>query len=113
MNPNSHWKLLSTLPFLFLSSCVTAGGPNVSPQAYARVLEPPPQYQRPYLGHLTIRYVHPEVSRKACGSVAACAFPLGARCVIIINREYAGHRDALVRHEQAHCLGWPGSHPRG
>lgn len=110
MNPNSRW-IIPILSCLSLSNCMS--GPNVSPERYARVLEPPAQYQRPYLGHLIIRWRSPEVVAYACPHGIACAFPLGPnQCVIVLNREYRAHAAALLRHEQAHCLGWPGSHPR-
>src|SRR5512139_869884 len=103
-----HFSLL--ISFLTLSAC--ASGPNVSVEHYARVLEPPAEYQRPYTGKLSVNYRPAEIVAKACPRGIACAFPFKDSCVIIINEQYARHAEAILRHEKAHCLGWSGTHPR-
>jgi hypothetical protein len=98
---------------------------------------PPPDYDVSYKGVLTIERTQTEDEvRKACPSVAnekralACALVYGAD----VNRNMPGYKchiymvnDSILkefgaagavfafilRHELAHCNGWPADHPKG
>ena len=91
---------------------------------------PPPQYDRPYTGTLTIERVAdpaavlvqcPELKNPAgCAKVAK---DLSWCKVYIVSDEYIkriprkeetiGYSyENFLRHELAHCNGWPGDHPR-
>ena len=105
---------------------------NAFAAEYKRVLFPPPQYDRPYTGTLTIERVAdsaallvqcPELKNHAgCAKVAK---DLSSCKVYIVSDEYINRRDSaekrklfgysyenFLRHELAHCNGWPGDHPR-
>lgn len=42
--------------------------------------------------------------------ILACALPRKARCVVLFPAGVS-RTSVLFRHEQAHCNGWPGTHP--
>jgi hypothetical protein len=80
------------------------------------VLEPPPQYARPYHGQVIERVLPLGAARQACRRVGArgdaCAWVKDGKCYIVIPRngpvrDLHGYR----RHEIAHCNGWPMNHP--
>lgn len=82
---------------------------------------PPERYDFPYKGELTIVRVHRLEANRLCdsqrttvfGNVGACAILHSAsRCTIIINVDSVMTETSLLRHEVAHCNGWPGHHPR-
>ncbi len=79
---------------------------------------PPPQYDYPYKGQLVINYIlsQEEINRR-CYSVSmatvGCAFLGEGHCTILIWRGVTEKRmEVLIRHEVAHCNGWPKDHPR-
>ena len=82
---------------------------------------PPARYDHPHPDMLIVdRFTANEVHRicagagavmRAGGRIVACA-PVGvARCIIIAPRSHP-QKAALIRHERAHCNGWPANHPR-
>jgi len=82
---------------------------------------PPPEYDRPYNGDLTIRIVPTfEALRAACNvynpKMLACARHNAKSCIIYlvedeVMRERGWNTGLLLRHEIGHCNGWPGDHP--
>jgi hypothetical protein len=81
---------------------------------------PPKKYDYPYKGKLTIEEVTQEQLVAQCMAAnmfsLGCAFPRGDNCRIILRDEKtieAGGwtKELLIRHETAHCNGWPGDHP--
>jgi hypothetical protein len=87
------------------------------------LLVPPPEYDYPYKGELVVRHVSQKEVREACpsakytlGVALGCAHRWPTSCHIILAPEAdmkaAGYPPELVlRHEIAHCNGWPGDHP--
>ena len=81
-----------------------------------RWLLPPPQYDHPFDGELII-VTAPDLAtlRMACRwDVRGCAQLYGRSCTVIMPPEIWGDRqdrEAVLRHEIAHCNGWPAHHP--
>jgi len=82
---------------------------------------PPAEYDRPWTGPGVLHVVpsRPDIVRALCAGAPgaplalACAIRSGADCWILIARDLDPRRHgALLRHERAHCNGWPASHPR-
>jgi hypothetical protein len=86
-------------------------------------LEPPARYDHPFAGSLTIvkfdkRSVSRECSkafdgRKVRPDAAGCAILISdTECVIYLaTRTKRAPLADILRHEIAHCNGWPGDHP--
>jgi len=82
---------------------------------------PPPEYDRPYDGDLTIRVVPTfEALRVACNvynpAMLACARHNAKSCIVYLvedelMRERGWNTGLLLRHEIGHCNGWPSDHP--
>lgn len=81
---------------------------------------PPLEYDKPYPGKLTIEEVTLAQLLATCSTAYAsslgCAFPGKDRCHIKLLSEAsiqaAGWTvELMLRHERAHCNGWPGDHP--
>jgi hypothetical protein len=81
---------------------------------------PPVEYDRPYNGKLTVERVTPEELRAQCASAVqsslGCSFPRANSCRIILVdealiRAVGWTVELMLRHERAHCNGWPQSHP--
>jgi hypothetical protein len=82
-------------------------------------LLPPPEYDRPYAGVLTVMVYDTvrEVQEVCGGPAVACAVPMGGRCHIHIPRDYLiedlySTYDKVMRHEIAHCNGWRHEEPK-
>ncbi len=80
------------------------------------VLEPPARYNHPYSGPVIERVLPLSEARRACARMGvyaeACSWVAKSKCYLVIPR--GGRvRDlpAYVRHERAHCNGWPEDHP--
>jgi hypothetical protein len=90
--------------------------------APTRIL-PPAEYDKPYAGQLELVVVDSQDDVRArCESTRglpiaiACSMHTSDHCRIIIANERViasiGHAYSVVmRHELAHCNGWPGNHP--
>ncbi len=86
---------------------------------------PPPEFDGPYKGELIITVVptQEDVGRRCGGTQArrlGCAFPSPwkDKCEILIvpDKAFKGldyTKAEIMRHELAHCNGWPGDHPGG
>jgi hypothetical protein len=83
-------------------------------------LVPPPEYDRAYKGHLIISRIDntTEVGR-LCGQpnpMVSCSQRRDNECEIImatddVIRVWGYPVDIVLRHEIAHCNGWPQDHP--
>jgi hypothetical protein len=86
-----------------------------------RAILPPPQYDHPYLGgKVLIHRLSDWQARRRCemvglGPVDGCAYIHGGRdChVVVSTARPAQVQSTVVRHEVAHCNGWPADHPGG
>ena len=83
---------------------------------------PPPEYDRAYKGHLIISRVDStnEVGRLCgqTGPMISCSQLRDNECDIIVAtddiiRDLGYPVDIVLRHEIAHCNGWPKDHPGG
>ena len=74
-------------------------------------LEPPAQYVHPYQYELIIHEASNEFIKGYCGDSAfACATPAGKVCFVVMpkkNTVEPWFYNLLMRHEIAHCNGWP------
>jgi len=93
--------------------------------ALAQIL-PPPEYDRPYTGRLTVDTVPtqralaeicPQAAARA-PNIIGCAFRShdGSHCRVVLVAEavivaLGATRAKILRHEIGHCNGWPGHHP--
>jgi hypothetical protein len=74
---------------------------------------PPARYARPYKGELVTVYANDDQFLAVCGTLNASGCTRGAyngRCVILVRRNLrrAWFAPYVIRHEIAHCNGWPG-----
>lgn len=80
---------------------------------------PPLEYDFPYKGKLAIETVTREQLLARCASAhqgsLGCAFPGSGNCRILLvddatMKAVGWTRELMLRHETAHCNGWPQSH---
>jgi hypothetical protein len=81
------------------------------------VLEPPARYDHRYAGPVIERVLPLGVAREVCAHMGAaadaCSWVTHHTCYIVIPRDGpVSDLRAYVRHERAHCNGWPANHPR-
>jgi len=81
---------------------------------------PPPEYDKPYEGKLTITRARDKQHLAALCRLdkpnIACAWPRGPSCEIIMVPDEMIVADGFIpelvlRHEQGHCNSWPKDHP--
>ena len=74
---------------------------------------PPLRFDHPFAGKVIIEQVDLAGQWQHCQPYGgwACAFVIYGVCHIYVIAEHSGDRD-LMRHEIAHCNGWPADHPR-
>src|SRR5271170_4548143 len=80
------------------------------------LLEPPPQYDHAYHGHVIERRMSQLQIFFLChGPAPACSWVSKGVCHIVVSDTEKDERALpLIRqHEIGHCNGWPGSHPNG
>ena len=103
----------------FLSSFVVAVLMFISIPSHQMNLTPV-EYDKPYPGKLTVEVVTRAQLLATCSSALAsslgCAFPGKDRCHIKLLDEESMRAvgwtvEAMIRHERAHCNGWPQDHP--
>jgi hypothetical protein len=83
------------------------------------VQEPPARFDHPAKNVMVMEDSPGEVNRlcrlaaryRGKGNILACALTMKHVCVIIFPRGVT-RTGPLYRHEQAHCNGWPATHPR-
>lgn len=89
--------------------------------AESRPTQPPPaRFDHPFNGVTDIRQINAKTVHKQCGKllglnirgvVRGCANVVAGVCVIYIAKKSdALDFDLLIRHERAHCNGWPPNH---
>lgn len=88
-------------------------------RAYYRALLPPPEWDRPFRGQVveTRRpYYAAKIicARKGARGVDGCSWVERGVCHIVYSIDHPDHvQESIVRHERAHCNGWPAHHPGG
>jgi hypothetical protein len=83
-------------------------------------LPPPKRYDHAFAGKLEVRRLPAAEAHELCqahlisrsGKVAGCAFHMDGRCLIVLNVDTLYDHDEVLRHEMAHCNGWPEDHRR-
>lgn len=74
------------------------------------LMPPPVQYDRPI--KMRMRYESTAQLMARCGGWA-CAYPWMRPCTVFLPNDQDRSTVAnLLRHERAHCAGWPNNHPR-
>lgn len=81
----------------------------------ANTLQPPARFDHPFHGKVNILYLSPNDMLRVCHTYTACVRgpqPMKV-CNIWINAGTRGNwtNQAYIRHEIAHCNGWPANHP--
>jgi len=76
---------------------------------------PPQRWDFPYRGKLSVHYLDGPQLAARCGSVpfgmlTACAYMARGSCLVYISRNSPNPACSL-KHEIAHCNGWPRNHP--
>lgn len=85
----------------------------------AHAVEPPAKWlTKPYSGTIGVVQLEPAMLKDICTSRlglfedVACAVVIPDYCGIWIRNDLPPlEYDAVLRHEKAHCAGWPGDHP--
>jgi len=85
-------------------------------KAFAQM--PPARYDHKFPGNLTVLRLDRVETVKRCGStpslfriVFGCALVMTkTRCVVVVS-DASWHPEVTLRHEIAHCNGWPRDHP--
>lgn len=73
--------------------------------AWIALITPPAKYDHAFNGQVHISSSSPSMHW------SGTAQRIGKHCYVKINPRYPQYRDLLIRHEIAHCNGWPQSHP--
>lgn len=77
----------------------------------AAALDPPARYDYPPNPPPIVRVV-PTTKGVCSGNLYGCAFRIKRDCVLYVSATLsAPARAAVLRHERAHCNGWPAHHP--
>lgn len=82
------------------------------------VRAPPERYDYPFPGEVVVRQLSAADAEQACRfsqiipgrEGAGCMWREGPRCVVVISASTPNYA-ATLRHEVAHCNGWPEDHP--
>ena len=79
------------------------------------LLMPPPDIYN-YTGAYSVWSKPAAIMQKACGTdrhdVVGCSFTVGENCYIVLDDTLNAHNyKRVLKHELAHCAGWPGDHP--
>lgn len=77
----------------------------------------PEKYDHPFPGVIYMMKATPDDTHTFCGSPAAIACTVGhtdKECWVVVNEKYylasKYWHDFIIRHERAHCNGWPADH---
>jgi hypothetical protein len=93
---------------------------TTTPTARVPLHLPPVEYDHPYKGKLTTETVTLEQLRSRCWNAIqtslGCAYQSANSChILLVDEEKikaAGWTvELMLRHERAHCNGWPQAHP--
>ena len=84
-------------------------------------LEPPARFDHPYAGDVDLRQISRANVWKECSrngavkmrrDVAGCSRVEAGACIIhLAMKTRRAPLQEILRHEIAHCNGWPGNHP--
>jgi hypothetical protein len=115
------------LGLLFATAASAQELPKMSLKEYAARISvpkkylPPPEYDKKFDGEMTVSvFDNPYEVQKRCEktkSMVACSLVgIPGRCIIVrVSDEYISAKgltpELVLRHEMAHCLGWPADHP--
>jgi len=88
---------------------------------YVYTFRPPPEYDKPYTGELTIKHVSTDELKMVCwepGRACTHTDMFNRSCIIYILDDPAlllsgVDPDEVMRHEIRHCNGWPKDHRGG
>lgn len=78
-------------------------------------LDPPARFDHAFRGPVQVFWLSPAAMQRVCHTWTACTFSTHPKvCRIYVNAGSRGQwvGDAYIRHEVAHCNGWPRDHPR-
>lgn len=81
--------------------------------------DPPDEWlNKPFDGYVEYNALEPDHLVKTCSGLVGkserwgCALLSGAYCQVIYNKDLPAEvLEVLIRHEVAHCRGWPRYHP--
>jgi hypothetical protein len=78
-------------------------------------LASPPPARYDYKPKMPVKVIRVDAVPVLCKNAMqkiACTWPAKRSCVIVIAKQLPrGWYSGVLRHERAHCNGWPGSHP--
>jgi hypothetical protein len=100
---------------IVLLATLTQAQPSLA-QKVIWTFPPPPEFDNPYDGDLTIQRLSWEEIRKNCPpGTHACAYVWPKACIVMIPEDDFLKRrgrqfEEILRHEIGHCNGWPGDH---
>jgi hypothetical protein len=83
------------------------------------VLDPPDEWlNKRFDGYIEYSALEPDHLARTCSALVGkyepwgCALLSGGYCQVIYNKDLPAEvLEALIRHEVAHCHGWPRYHP--
>jgi hypothetical protein len=104
-------RILAFIGCLSLVACATTAGNAPAPyQEY----DPPARFDYRFPGTTIVRDEEESTVRRYCPEhgVACVIERTDKLCVVVFNVAYAAQRARILRHENAHCVGWPPDHPR-
>jgi hypothetical protein len=88
----------------------------LSTPATAQILEPPQRYVHPFHGRLITLYKSPAEMPRFCPQygIACTTGQHHGTCTIILSNTIPSspYFAYYLRHEIAHCNGWPANHPQ-
>lgn len=75
-------------------------------------LVPPQRFDHGYSGTLQVEIESSESIKFECGERAiACSMHFPGTCIVYLPEQSRLKREDILRHETAHCNGWPANHP--
>ena len=102
--------------------CLAIAVMTANPVAAGSPLEPPARFDFPYTGKLTLHKIDKPDVWLQCSDMgrevvrhdaAGCAIVGDGECTIYLATKTRRAPVAeVLRHELAHCNGWPGDHPQ-
>lgn len=76
------------------------------------LIQPPARFDHEYRGKREIIWVNSDNIGEYCESGVACViYARPWHCKIVFNVAYIIEYPEIMRHEFAHCNGWPSDHP--
>lgn len=79
---------------------------------FGGIRPPPARFDHSYSGTLIVRVLPESELRQECGPRArGCADRRSGKCVVYMIQDTPERYALRLRHEIAHCNGWPAHHP--